>query len=695
MSFELIGSLVYNASFLLVLGLLAVYTSTGRQFAGAKMKILAGLMNGVICVVIMSTPVQTASGLTVDSSALLLGATAMFFGLEPALSCLLVFLTARVMLGGSGALSAIISADALVALGLLWNKHRLQTLLKNDRKPLAELAGMALVFAAIQQYGLLSAAGTQALNVFLTAGLPAIVVLALAALFISMVTYTRIQSVIQKEAYAEALAITVNENRELSQQLENSEALRRSLFDSFTDLVYYKDRNSIYMDCNVSFEGFVGKPRSGIVGFTDGDLFEKNLAVLRLDADKQVLALGAPKLYEEYTVNQDGEDVVLETLNTPCRGKSGEVVGLIGISRDITDRKKKEEEILYLTYHDVPTGLYNSNFIDLMRQRYSQDAPLPMSVIMCDLNGLKLINNAFGHTEGDKLLREAAAILRSSARADDIIARVGGDEFCLLLPYTDAAEVQSVADSIIAACEEFTGSDDCPYTVSLALGYATSTGREDSVDLLLRTAEDFMNKKKLLDYQSTHNSILSSIKTTMYEKSLETEEHAERLAGLSEVLGKHLGLHDEALLELKLFAMLHDIGKIGIDERILTKKEKLTDDDWLEIRKHPEIGYRITHASSDLKDISDYILYHHERWDGRGYPLGLAGNDIPLLARVLSVVDSYDAMTNDRVYRKALSETEAVAEIVRNAGSQFDPTITEIFVQIIAGAPSYVHTVME
>ena len=158
---------------------------------------------------------------------------------------------------------------------------------------------------------------------------------------------------------------------------------------------------------------------------------------------------------------------------------------------------------------------------------------------------------------------------------------------------------------------------------------------------------------------------------------------------LSETLGRQLGLQEQELIELKLFAMLHDIGKIGIDERILKKKEKLTEDDWLEIRKHPEIGYRITHATADLKEISDYILYHHERWDGRGYPLGLTGSEIPLLSRVLSVVDSYDAMTNDRVYRKALSESEAVAEIVRNAGSQFDPEITEVFVQIILSASAF------
>ena len=485
-----------------------------------------------------------------------------------------------------------------------------------------------------------------------------------------------------KKAIAESLREGTEENLRLSQQLESRDGLLRSLFDSIADLAFYKDTASVYLDCNASFESFLRRNRQEIVGLTDSDLFPAETAALHISSDREVLALGAPQVYEEQAKTQDGSDIVFETINTPCCNSDGEIIGLIGISRDITERKRKEEEIRYLTYHDISTGLYNTNYIDLMRSLYSLTPPLPLSVIMGDLNGLKLINDAFGHSEGNKLLREAARLLTSCARSADIIARIGGDEFCILMPNTDFSEVQAMADKIAAACQDFKGSIDCPYSVNLALGYATGATGE-SVDQIFKTAEDFMNKKKMLDLQSIHNSLLSSIKTTMYEKSLETEEHAERLADLSELLGRQLGLHDQELVELKLFAMLHDIGKIGIDERILTKKEKLTEDDWLEIRKHPEIGYRITHATADLKDISDYILYHHERWDGRGYPLGLSGNEIPLLSRVLSVVDSYDAMTNDRVYRKALTEKDAVAEIVRNSGSQFDPTITEIFVRVV------------
>lgn len=689
MSFEAMKDLAFNASLLLILGLVLVYVSTARLFANAKTKALAGMLNGLVCLFAIMEPVSLSSGLSADPSFILLTATSMFFGLESALVNLLVVVAGRLFLGGSAALTGIVIADFCVAAGLVWNRHRLQACMDRKEKPWIEFIGMGVICASVQNISLTVVPPSMPLNITLSESLATLVVYTLGSLFLSIMTLNCLQTLRMKKSLTDALCESEVENMKLTQQVESRDGLLRSLFDSISDLAFFKDTSSIYLDCNAAFETFTRRQRQEIIGLTDYDLFAINAAVRHVDADREVLALGEPRVYEEMLANMDGEEIVLETMNTPCFNKDGEIIGLIGISRDITERKKKEEEIRYLTYHDVSTGLFNTNYMDLMRSAYGQSPPFPLSVVMCDLNGLKLINDAFGHDEGTKLLREAAGLLKKCARPTDIIARIGGDEFCVLLPDTEFAEVQSIVERIETACREFKGTDDCPYAVNLAIGYATGVGPGDSVDQIFKTAEDFMNKKKMLDLQSFHNSILSSIKTTMYEKSLETEEHAERLAMLSETLGRQLGLKDQELIELKLFAMLHDIGKIGIDERILRKKEKLTEDDWLEIRKHPEIGYRITHATADLKTISDYILYHHERWDGRGYPLGLSGSEIPLLSRVLSVVDSYDAMTNDRVYRKALSESEAVAEIVRNSGSQFDPNISEVFVQIILDASAF------
>ena len=195
-----------------------------------------------------------------------------------------------------------------------------------------------------------------------------------------------------------------------------------------------------------------------------------------------------------------------------------------------------------------------------------------------------------------------------------------------------------------------------------------------------------MYRRKILEHRSLHSSILTSIKKTMLEKSDETEAHAERLAQLAKELGRALGLPEEDLEALQLLSALHDIGKISVDKNILSKRAPLTEADWVEIKRHPEVGFRIAQASPELIHISEYILSHHERWDGKGYPRGLAGASIPLLARVLMVVDSFDAMTQDRAYRKAMPVEVALEEIRRNAGTQFDPSVARAFLGMM-GSP--------
>jgi len=186
-------------------------------------------------------------------------------------------------------------------------------------------------------------------------------------------------------------------------------------------------------------------------------------------------------------------------------------------------------------------------------------------------------------------------------------------------------------------------------------------------------------------HKSMHSSIISSIQATLFEKSHETQEHAERLVELSKSLGKALSLTDKQMKKLALLSTLHDIGKMSIDDQILSKPGKLTDEEWSEMKQHPEIGYRIAQASPDLRSIADYILSHHERWDGAGYPQGLRGESIPLLSRILLVVDAYDAMTQDKHYRKAMSRKAAITEIMKNAGTQFDFKISKIFVEKVLG----------
>lgn len=341
-------------------------------------------------------------------------------------------------------------------------------------------------------------------------------------------------------------------------------------------------------------------------------------------------------------------------------------------------RKKFEEKILFLSYHDQLTGLYNRRFMEEEIRRLDTPRQLPVSVIVGDVNGLKLTNDVFGHRAADLLLKKAAEIIKESCRREDIIARWGGDEFVILLPRTD----MKAAEEIVRRSKNKCALDsEGPVQVSIALGYATKNKAEENIWQVLKEAEEWMYRHKLLQSKGYRNAVISFLKATLFEKSMETEEHAERLREISLKIAKGLGLSAKQMDELELLAVLHDIGKVAIKESILLKPGPLTEKEWEEMKKHPEIGCRIAQNTPELAFIAEYILCHHERWDGRGYPSGLKGEEIPLLSRILAVADAFDAMTNDRPYRKAISREEALVELERNAGTQFDPEVVSAFIE--------------
>ena len=380
-------------------------------------------------------------------------------------------------------------------------------------------------------------------------------------------------------------------------------------------------------------------------------------------------------------VNRDGESIPIADGASPIRDASGNIYGVVMVFRDVTEEKKHRERIEYIMSHDSMTGLYNRWYMEEYLHKHEHCEDGRCALIMGDLNGLKLVNDAFGHNEGDWFIRKIATILQESCGPKDIVCRWGGDEFLLLLPKADALEAERLIERILAQCN---AESNEKLQLSIALGYALK-GPGDSMDAVLREAEQLTYRRKLMIEKSFRSSVINALLSTLAAKSEETEEHAERLQQYCSQIGRILGISAKELDEMTLFAMLHDIGKVGINDAILRKPGALSDAEWLEMRKHPEIGFRIAQNNIDLAPISEYILSHHERWDGNGYPRGLCGEEIPMLARILAVVDAFDAMTNERIYSKARTKEEAAAEIKRNAGTQFDPRIATIFVEDVLG----------
>ncbi|MCJ7541154.1 MAG: diguanylate cyclase, partial [Desulfobacterales bacterium] len=364
----------------------------------------------------------------------------------------------------------------------------------------------------------------------------------------------------------------------------------------------------------------------------------------------------------------------------PVFDKFRRVIGKILVLNDITLRKKKERRLHYQSYHDSLTNIYNRSYFEEEIKRMDTERQFPISIIIGDINGLKLVNDTFGHIEGDKLIKNIAKILKKNLRHEDVLSRWGGDEFAIILPKTTSKYANNIMKRIKENCKKVRIN---VMPVSISLGTATKTRKTENIINVVREAENIMYEYKLSEDKSARSSIISSLQKALEERDFETEEHSIRMAQLSVLIGKRIKLDENKLNELKLLAALHDIGKISITDSIILKPGKLTTSEWKQVKKHPEVGYRIAQSSSDLSRISLGILHHHERWDGNGYPDGLKGENIPLISRIIAIVDAYDAMTNNRPYREAISKKEASIEIKKCAGKQFDPKISLQFLKII------------
>ncbi len=361
--------------------------------------------------------------------------------------------------------------------------------------------------------------------------------------------------------------------------------------------------------------------------------------------------------------------------------------------------RAREDDLEEAANRDDLTQLQNRRFFYHRLQEELERAERtrkPLSVIMIDMDDLKLLNDEFGHQVGDVVLRNFARVLNRHAGPAYVTARLGGDEFAVILPETDRRKAEQFGwrlwDELAAGPIHENDTASIYLGVSLGVGGYPWGGTDLEEIIHWADTKLYANKlerkgfKKATDTQTDTrlaSAVVEVLSSALDVRDRMTHRHARRVAHMSVNIARELGLTEEEVVEIEFAAALHDIGKIGVADSILRKSAPLDDAEWRDMRRHSELGYQILKGIDFLKNAAEIVYAHHERYDGTGYPRGLAREEIPLGARLFAIVDAFDAMTSRRPYRAATSRDEACAEIVANAGTQFDPHLAQVFLTVV------------
>jgi diguanylate cyclase (GGDEF)-like protein/PAS domain S-box-containing protein len=430
-----------------------------------------------------------------------------------------------------------------------------------------------------------------------------------------------------------------------------------------------------------------------LTGWTNSEArgrYYKEVFVLSHEQPDKVIDDPIEYVFRTNSVQELGNDAVLTSRNgtryfledsaAPVHNESGKNVGVVLVFRDVSEKKEYTRKIEYLSFHDKLTGLYNRSFFEEEIRRLDVERNLPITIVMGDVNALKLTNDVFGHACGDDLLKSISEVLRLSCRADDIIARWGGDEFVLLLPKTGIKEAEGIVSRIKG---EFSKKRFKAIKGSISMGYFCKSDADESIMEVLGKAEENMYLQKTLERDAIKEDEVNTIIQMLHENSEREKVHSQNVSMLCEMMGKALGLSETEVRNLKSAGYLHDIGKIVLEKDLLNIARSFNTEEKSEVKKHPVVGYRILNTADSTLDITESVLFHHEHWDGSGYPKGLKGEEIPLQARIIAVAQCYDRIIQEAGEDQGSGKKQALEALRGGAGTKYDPRIVAVFLRML------------
>ncbi len=466
----------------------------------------------------------------------------------------------------------------------------------------------------------------------------------------------------------------VLERKRTEEALAQSEERYRSLFENSTDGIYRSTLEGNYIDANPALVKMLGYS-------SKDELLSINIPNQLYISKKDRPSPGKrEKPFEARFKKKDESKIWAEVSSRVVYDEAGNLFGYEGTVRDITERKEAEKKIKYMTFHDSLTGLYNRGYFEEELKRLDTERQLPLSLIVGDVDMLKVVNDIFGHDEGDKLLKKISKIIKDCCRKEDIVARWGGDEFFIILPKTNEKAVLKIVKRIRNNCAK-----DKTFIIplSISLGFSVKDNVLQNIQEKIIEAEDKMYNEKLFAKRSADGYALALLKNVILKKGFETKEHVAYIQNLALKTGTAIGLDSVELDKLVLLATFRNIGKLAIPDKKLNKESRLTKKELDIIKNYPEKGYRIALLFPETADIAEYILHQHERWDGTGYPEKLKGEEIPLLSRIIAIIGAYDAVVHNRRHKETAGKKEAIEELKRCSGTQFDSKLVEKFIQVL------------